>query len=213
MSAIVSAAATGFALMAALIIAIGAQNAFVLRQGLVRRHVGLVVAFCAAADALLMIAGVLGAGAALQALPGLARALAWAGAAFLFAYGVRAFARALRPGTLSAADEAATASRGAVLAQVAAFTLLNPHVYLDTMLLAGSIGAQQPAGAARAAFVVGASAASAAWFATLGYGARLLAPWFAKPAAWRVLDAVVGATMFAISAALVAHALKPLPAP
>jgi L-lysine exporter family protein LysE/ArgO len=205
---IATAFATGFALMAALIVAIGAQNAFVLRQGLVRRHIGLVVAFCAAADALLMIAGVLGAGAALQAMPGLARALAWAGAAFLFAYGLRAFARALRPGTLSAGADAATASRGAVLAQVAAFTLLNPHVYLDTMLLAGSIGAQQPAGAPRVAFVVGASAASAAWFALLGYGARLLAPWFARPAAWRVLDAIVGATMLAIAAGLVLHALK-----
>jgi L-lysine exporter family protein LysE/ArgO len=205
---IASAFATGFALMAALIIAIGAQNAFVLRQGLVRRHVGLVVGFCATADALLMIAGVLGAGAALQALPGLARALAWAGAAFLFAYGLRAFARALRPGTLSAAADAATASRGAVLAQVAAFTLLNPHVYLDTVMLAGSIGAQQPAGAPRTAFIIGSSAASAAWFATLGYGARALAPWFARPAAWRVLDAIVGATMLAIAAGLVLHALR-----
>jgi L-lysine exporter family protein LysE/ArgO len=206
--AVTSAFATGFALMAALIIAIGAQNAFVLRQGLVRRHVGLVVGFCATADALLMIAGVLGAGAALQALPGLARALAWAGAAFLFAYGLRAFARALRPGTLSAAADAATASRGAVLAQVAAFTLLNPHVYLDTVMLAGSIGAQQPAGAPRTAFIIGSSAASAAWFATLGYGARALAPWFARPAAWRVLDAIVGATMLAIAAGLVLHALR-----
>jgi L-lysine exporter family protein LysE/ArgO len=207
--ALASAFATGFGLMAALIVAIGAQNAFVLRQGLVRRHVGLVVGFCAAADALLMIAGVLGAGAALQALPGLARALAWAGAAFLFAYGLRAFARALRPGVLAVAADAATASRGAVLAQVAAFTLLNPHVYLDTVMLAGSIGAQQPAGAARTAFVVGAAAASATWFATLGYGARVLAPWFARPTAWRVLDAVVGATMLAIAAGLVRHALGP----
>ena len=204
---IAAAFATGFALMAALIVAIGAQNAFVLRQGLVRRHVGLIVAFCAAADALLMIAGVLGAGAALQAAPGLARALAWAGAVFLFGYGLRAFARALRPGALSAAADAATASRGAVLAQVAAFTLLNPHVYLDTVMLAGSIGAQQAAGAPRAAFVVGAATASAAWFATLGYGARLLAPWFARPAAWRVLDAIVGATMLVIAVALVRHAL------
>jgi L-lysine exporter family protein LysE/ArgO len=95
-----------------------------------------------------------------------------------------------------------------VLAQVAAFTLLNPHVYLDTVMLAGSIGAQQPAGAPRTAFIIGSSAASAAWFATLGYGARALAPWFARPAAWRVLDAIVGATMLAIAAGLVLHALR-----
>jgi L-lysine exporter family protein LysE/ArgO len=203
-----TAALTGFALGASLIIAIGAQNAFVLRQGLLRRHVGSVVLFCASADALLMAAGVLGAGRALAAAPALALALALGGALFLLAYGLRALWRAARPGVLQAAGPDASASRAAVLAQAAAFTLLNPHVYLDTVLLVGAIGAQQPI-ALRPAFVIGAASASLAWFAALGYGARWLAPWFARPQAWRWLDAGVGVTMLVLAAALVRHALGP----
>jgi L-lysine exporter family protein LysE/ArgO len=203
---VVAAAATGFALAATLIIAIGAQNAFVLRQGLKREHVGLVVGFCAASDALLMIAGVLGAGRALTAAPQLTLLLAAAGAAFLVVYGLRALYRAWRPAVLLAAGADRASPWQAVLAQVAAFTLLNPHVYLDTVVLVGAVGAQQPA-ALRPAFLIGASSASAVWFIGLGYGARWLAPWFAKPAAWRWLDSVIGLTMLLLAALLARHAL------
>lgn len=201
-----AAAATGFALAATLIIAIGAQNAFVLRQGLKREHVGLVVGFCAAADALLMTAGVLGAAQALTAAPQLARGLAAFGALFLAAYGLRALHRAWRPGSLQAARGQRSISRSAALAQAAAFTLLNPHVYLDTVLLVGSVGAQQGA-ADRPAFVMGAIAASMVWFTALGYGARWLAPWFARPLAWRWLDSVIGLIMLMLAVLLARHAL------
>jgi L-lysine exporter family protein LysE/ArgO len=201
MSLLLSALASGFALSASLIIAIGAQNAFVLRQGLAREHVGTVALFCAGADALLMSAGVLGMGQAIAALPALARAMAVIGALFLFAYGALALRRALRPGTLQVGG-GALRSRPQVLAQAAAFTFLNPHVWLDTVLLVGSLGAQQPAGAARTWFLAGACAASAVWFFGLAYGARRLAPWFERPDAWRLLDAVIGLTMWALGALL-----------
>jgi len=200
------AAATGFALAATLIIAIGAQNAFVLRQGLRREHVGPVVLFCAAADALLMTAGVLGAGRALAAAPQLTLALAAGGALFLAAYGVRALHRAWRPGSLSASVDQRAMTRRAALIQAAAFTLLNPHVYLDTVVLVGAVGAQQTA-ALRPAFLFGACAASALWFSAIGYGARWLAPWFARPGAWRTLDTLIGLTMLSLAALLARHAL------
>ena len=203
---VAGAAATGFALAATLIIAIGAQNAFVLRQGLKREHVGLVVAFCAGADALLMVAGVLGAGRALAAAPQLTLLLAAAGAVFLAVYGLRALYRAWRPEVLLAGGADRASRWQAVLAQVAAFTLLNPHVYLDTVMLVGAVGAQQPA-TLRPAFLLGASSASAVWFVALGYGARWLAPWFAKPAAWRWLDSVIGVTMLLLAALLARHAM------
>ncbi|AOZ03567.1 amino acid transporter [Cupriavidus sp. USMAHM13] len=194
----------GLALGLGLIVAIGAQNAFVLRQGLRREHVGSVVLFCALADALLICAGVMGMAQALGERPGLARVLALAGAVFLAVYGLQAWRRALQSHRLQAAAGGIGAGRGAVLAQAAAFTLLNPHVYLDTVLLVGSMGAQQPA-ALRGWFVAGASGASLLWFGLLGFGARRLAPWFARPKAWQVLDALIGATMFALSALLVRH--------
>jgi L-lysine exporter family protein LysE/ArgO len=197
----------GLALSLGLIVAIGAQNAFVLRQGLRREHVGSVVAFCAVADAVLVAAGVLGMAQALGERPGLARLLALAGAAFLLWYGGCALRRARQPGRLQASGEGRRVARGAVLAQAAAFTLLNPHVYLDTVLLVGSIGAQQPA-PLRAWFVAGASTASLCWFALLGFGARWLAPWFARPRAWQVLDALIGLTMWTLAALLVRHVLQ-----
>lgn len=199
----------GLVLSLGLIVAIGAQNAFVLRQGLRREHVGPVVAFCAVADAVLITAGVMGMAQALGNSPGLARALALAGAVFLAVYGWRALKRSRHPQRLSAAGGGEGLSRGAAVAQAAAFTLLNPHVYLDTVLLVGSIGAQQPA-ALRGWFIAGASTASLAWFGLLGYGARWLAPWFAQPRAWQVLDGLIGITMGVLAALLVRHALTGL---
>ena len=195
----------GLTLGLGLIVAIGSQNAFVLRQGLRREHVGAIVLFCALADAALIAAGVLGMSRALGQRPLLASALALGGAAFLAVYGWQALRRARRPQQLRAAEGESGLGLGAILARAAAFTLLNPHVYLDTVLLVGSIGAQQP-GALRGSFIAGASVASLLWFAALGFGARWLAPWFARPRAWQVLDGLIGVTMFVLSALLLRHA-------
>lgn len=197
----------GLLLCFGLIVAIGAQNAFVLRQGLRREHVAPVVLFCALADAVLISAGVLGMAQALGASPVLARSLALAGAAFLAWYGWQALRRVSHAGQLQAAEGGAGLSRGAVLAQAAAFTLLNPHVYLDTVMLMGSIGAQQPPGL-RGWFVAGSSMASLVWFCGLGFGARWLAPLFRNPRAWQVLDGLIGLTMWVMAALLLRHALR-----
>lgn len=196
----------GLVLSFGLIVAIGAQNAFVLRQGLRREHVGSVVLFCALADAVLIAAGVLGMAQALGERPALARALALLGAAFLAGYGWQALRRARRPQALAPTSSGASLARGAAVAQAAAFTLLNPHVYLDTVLLVGSVGVQQPAGL-RGWFIAGASSASVGWFLLLGYGARRLAPWFVRPRAWQLLDRAIGATMFVLAVLLLRHAL------
>lgn len=196
----------GLALSLGLIVAIGAQNAFVLRQGLRREHVGSIVLFCAVADALLITAGVMGMAQVLGESPRLARALALAGAVFLAVYGWQALRRARQSQQLKASGGRAGLTRAAALAQAAAFTLLNPHVYLDTVLLLGSIGAQQPA-ALRGWFLAGACSASLLWFALLGFGSRWLAPLFARPRAWQVLDGLIGITMFVLCALLIEHAL------
>lgn len=201
--------AQGLFLGLGLIVAIGAQNAFVLRQGLRREHVGSVVAFCAVADAVLITAGVFGMAQALGDRPMLARGLALGGAVFLAVYGWRALQRARRISALDVTASSPTLSRGAALAQAAAFTLLNPHVYLDAVLLVGSIGAQQPA-PLQGCFAAGASAASLLWFSALGFGARWLAPWFARPRAWQVLDGLIGVTMWVLSALLVRHVVNGL---
>jgi L-lysine exporter family protein LysE/ArgO len=197
------------ALSLGLIVAIGAQNAFVLRQGLRREHVASVVFFCALSDALLMAAGVLGMGQALGERPMVAHALALAGAVFLAVYGWKALRRALQQNGLLANEEGNGLSWAAAMAQAAAFTLLNPHVYLDTVLLVGSIGAQQPAGL-QPWFVAGASSASLLWFCALGFGARWLAPLFAQPRAWQVLDVLIGLTMWVLSGMLVMHLFNSL---
>ena len=194
----------GLALSLGLIVAIGAQNAFVLRQGLRREHVASVVFFCAISDALLIAAGVMGMAQALGERPMVAHALALAGAVFLAAYGWNALRRALQQNGLLANEEGDGLTWAAAMAQAAAFTLLNPHVYLDTVLLVGSIGAQQPAGL-QVWFVAGASSASLLWFCALGFGARWLAPLFAQPRAWQVLDVLIGLTMWAMSVMLVLH--------
>lgn len=198
-----TAALTGSALGLTLIVAIGAQNAFVLRQGLRREHVGAIVLLCAAADALLMGAGIAGLARLLGEHPALTRWLALGGAAFLSVYGLRALWRALRPAVLATAAGARSMSLAQALAQAAAFTLLNPHVYLDTVVLVGAVGAQH--GPQRWWFGAGAATASVAWFSALGYGARWLAPLFARPGAWRVLDALIGVTMLALASALIGH--------
>jgi len=202
---ITTAFANGLFMSLVLIVAIGAQNAYVLRQGLRREHVSAVVLFCAASDAVLITAGVAGMAQALQGRPALATALAGFGALFLGAYGMRALWRSRQAGALQAAPRGASASRAAVLAQAAGFTLLNPHVYLDTVLLVGSTGAQY-GGGLKAWFVAGAALASALWFSALGFGARWLAPVFARPRAWQVLDALIGGTMLVLAALLARRA-------
>ncbi|NML11733.1 amino acid transporter [Sphingobium sp. AR-3-1] len=191
---------SGFLLSAALIMAIGAQNLFVLRQGLKRGHVGPVVLFCGSADALLIAAGVVGVGAFLTAVPQLTLFLTIGGAAFLGWYGVKALRRMAAPEAMAVASNGSI-SLGGAIAATAGFTFLNPHVYLDTVLLMGAAGSAQPA-ALRPIFVAGAVSASFTWFAALGYGARLLVPLFARPMAWRVLDAIVGITMLSLAASL-----------
>jgi len=207
LSLVMPAFVQGLVLSLGLIVAIGAQNAFVLRQGLRREHVGSVVLFCAAADAVLIAAGVMGMAQALGEHPGVARALAAVGAVFLAAYGWQALRRARQSHQLRAAESVAALSLSGALAQAAAFTLLNPHVYLDTVLLVGSIGAQQGVGL-RPWFVAGAASASLLWFGLLGFGARWLAPWFARPRAWQLLDGLIGLTMWFMAVLLVQHALS-----
>ena len=184
-----------------LIVSIGAQNAFVLRQGLMRRHVLATVLFCAVSDAILITAGVLGAGALAGQAPGLLVAMRWGGAAFLLLYGARAFRAAWRGGASMGAGQGA-AGLLATLSVLAALTWLNPHVWLDTVVLIGSISAGW---ADKPGFTLGAISGSLLFFFALGYGARLLAPVFARPAAWRVLDALVGVTMWVIALGLVLH--------
>jgi L-lysine exporter family protein LysE/ArgO len=197
-----SAFTTGLLLGATLIMAIGAQNAFVLRQGLRREHVLYIVLFCVAADVALMSAGVAGLAGVLGEAPVLTAFLTIGGAVFLAWYGLRSLLNAVRPRALQAAEGARQLPLRAVMAQAAGFTFLNPHVYLDTVLLLGSIGASQPA-ASRVWFVGGATLASLSWFSALGFGARLLAPLFAKQRAWQVLDILVGLTMLGLAGMLV----------
>jgi L-lysine exporter family protein LysE/ArgO len=197
-----SAGLSGFLLGASLIVAIGAQNAFVLRQGLKREHVFAVALACALSDALLIAAGIGGLGAAVASAPQLLGAVTLGGALFLFAYGALAFRRALAPAALRP-DAQEVSSLKAALFACLAFTFLNPHVYLDTVVLVGSLSAVH-AGGARVAFGIGAAAASFVWFFSLGFGARRLAPLFERPGAWRVLDVGIGAVIWGLAAALVA---------
>lgn len=195
-----SSLVVGFVTSLTLIVAIGAQNAFVLRQGLTRRHVVPVVAVCAAADALLITAGIAGLGAAVTAHPDILAVVRYGGAAFLVGYAVLATARAVRPRGMRT-DGGQSTSLRAALAACLAFTFLNPHVYLDTVVLLGSLANQH--GSERWVFGAGAVAGSVAWFAGLGFGARWLGPLFARPGAWRVLDGVIAAIMLALGLALV----------
>ena len=193
----------GFALGFSLILAIGAQNAFVLRQGLARQHVFAVCLTCAVSDAILIAAGVAGFGTLARLAHWLEGVMRFGGAAFLLVYGALSLRSAWRGGAALTVDGVATGGRGlgATLATVLAFTWLNPHVYLDTVVLLGTVSAQYES---RLLFRLGAICASFTFFFALGYGARLLAPLFARPRAWAILDALIGATMWAIAAKLIA---------
>ena len=195
-----SAFLRGFALSASLIVSIGAQNMFVLRQGLKREHVLPIVAFCAAADASLIIAGVNGLGSLIAVVPGLSVGLSLGGAAFLAWYGVGALRRAGKASAMVIGD-AGVLTLGAALAGTAAFTFLNPHVYIDTVLLMGAVGSSLPE-PQRPFFIAGASSFGVVWFSALGYGARLLGPVFAHPTAWRALDVGTGLMMLVIAGTL-----------
>ena len=184
-----------------LIVAIGAQNAFVLRQGIRREHVGPVALLCALADALLIAAGVLGLGTLVERAPAVLDVVRWGGVAFLLSYAALALHRAVHPEVLRAGESRDGVSLGAALTTAAALTFLNPHVYLDTVLLLGSI-ANQHGDDGRWVFAAGAALGSFAWFFGLGYGARRLAPLFANVVAWRVLDALIALVMTVIALSL-----------
>ena len=196
---------SGFALSASLIVAIGAQNLFVLRQGLKNEHVGPVVLFCGFSDAVLIIAGVGGMGALLGALPQVAKGFTLAGAGFLFWYGVRTLRQAMRTESMTVA-KGASVSLPKALASVAAFTWLNPHVYLDTVLLMGTASTAQPL-PLRPFFAAGAASASFLWFGALGYGARFLQPLFATPKSWKIMDLVIGCMMLFLANLLLRQGL------
>ncbi|MCK8437719.1 amino acid transporter [Streptomyces sp. D2-8] len=202
MTSTFTAGAAGFGTGLSLIVAIGAQNAFVLRQGIRRQAVLAVVGICALSDAALIALGVGGVGAVVVKWPGALTVVGWIGGAFLLGYGALAARRVFRPdgGALRTEGEAAGSVRRAVLTCLA-MTWLNPHVYLDTVFLLGSVAADQ--GALRWTFGLGAVLASLCWFTALGFGARMLGRFLAKPAAWRVLDGLVAATMIVLGAVLV----------
>jgi L-lysine exporter family protein LysE/ArgO len=192
----------GAALCASLIVTIGAQNAFVLRQGIMRSHVGKIVALCALSDFILIGAGVGGASVLVERYPVFVHAMLYVGLAYLAWFGINALRRAVRPGhaVLDATASGAAPSQRAlpIILMTLAFTWLNPHVYLDTFLLIGTAGAREPQGA-RVAFALGAMAVSGIWFVGLGYGARMLAPLFRRASAWRVLDGAIGSMVLLLA--------------
>jgi L-lysine exporter family protein LysE/ArgO len=200
-----TAGLAGFVASAGLIVAIGSQNAFVLRQGLLQRNVGLVVLTCALGDITLILCGVLGVGTLVREWPALMQVLRFGGAAFLAVYGLMAARRAWVGSSALAPAEAAASSRRVLLACLA-FTFLNPHVYLDTTILLGSLSTRYD-GMGQWAFAVGACLASVTWFSTLGFGSRLLLPVFKSQRAWRLLDAFVALFMLTLAVLL---ALRPI---
>ncbi|PWQ96045.1 LysE/ArgO family amino acid transporter [Leucothrix pacifica] len=193
----VSAAVQGFGIGAGLIIAIGSQNAFVLSCSLRNQHAYAVAALCALIDIVLIHAGVWGLGVLIKQSPVLLSVARYGGAAFLFLYGFYAFRRAFKPESLQA-EAVKPMSLKAALLMVLALSLLNPHVYLDTVILLGSIGGQLP-NSQPAWFAIGASAASIVWFGGLAFAGKKLGPWFDKPSSWQRLDFLIGAVMWAIA--------------
>ncbi len=192
---------TGLLTGLSLIVAIGAQNAFVLRQGLAREHIGVVVAICTASDVVLILAGVAGIGAVVEHAGWALTGVRWLGVAFLTWYGVGSLLRARRAESLHAAGGRAASSVRSVAARAVALTWLNPHVYLDTVLLLGSVANHQ-GGSGRWWFAAGACLGSALWFTGLGYGARAASRLLARPRAWQVLDVLIGLTMLGIATSL-----------
>ena len=184
----------GFALGGGLIVAIGAQNAFVIRQGVLNAHIFWICLFCAVSDAVLIWSGVYGMGVVVQTLPWFIPVLTYGGAAFLIWYGLKAFRRVLNPTTLDQEGKT-TSSLFMALASCAAFTWLNPHVYLDTVILVGSIANSRPQGE-QAFFALGATLASFIWFFAIGYGAKALRKPLSKPLVWRGIDLVIALIMF-----------------
>ncbi len=192
-------AVSGFVAGLSLIVAIGAQNAYVLRLGLARNHVGIAVAIGASADVVLIALGIAGIGAVVRSHPDVLVVIKWVGVVYLLGYALHSFWRARRPEVLLPADEPRK-SAATVAAAMLAFTFLNPHVYLDTVLLLGSIGNQY--GADRWWFGAGAATASVAWFSSLGFGATAAAPLMSRPITWRVLDVLIGLVMILIAVSL-----------
>ncbi|MGF6443907.1 LysE/ArgO family amino acid transporter [Paraburkholderia youngii] len=196
----------GAALCASLIVTIGAQNAFVLRQGIMRSHVGKIVLLCTLSDFILIGAGVGGAAVLMERYPRFVHAMLYVGLAYLAWFGISALRRAVRPGHAvldgssgASADQVPPTQRALpIILMTLAFTWLNPHVYLDTFLLIGTAGAREPQGA-RVAFALGAMTVSAVWFLALGYGARMLAPLFRRATAWRVLDGAIGSMVLLLA--------------
>ena len=191
--------ATGLLTGLGLIVAIGAQNAFVLRQGIRREHIAAVVLLCAVSDAVLILAGTAGIGALVSSFPQVLVFMRWAGAAYLAWFGIRSFLSALKPSVLTGQ---APRSRGSVIATTLALTFLNPHVYLDTVVLLGSL-ANQYGTDARWIFAAGAVLGSILWFSGLGYGARALSGALSRPRTWQVLDLLIGVVMLALAVKLV----------
>ena len=201
----------GAALCASLIVTIGAQNAFVLRQGIMRSHIGKIIVVCMLSDFALIAAGVGGASALVERYPRFVHAMLYAGLAYLAWFGISALRRAWRPGHAGLDANAANATTmtptttrqqtqraWSIVLTTLALTWLNPHVYLDTFLLIGTAGAREPI-EARTAFALGAMVVSAVWFVGVGYGARALAPLFRRAGAWRVLDGAIGSMVLLIA--------------
>ena len=191
---------SGFLIGGGLIIAIGAQNAFVLRQGIRREHVFVLALICSLSDALLIVLGVTGLGALIERFPALLTGVTLFGIGFLLWYGWLAAKRALHPSAMAVGEAEAIPLAKAVLTCLT-LTFLNPHVWLDTVILVGSLAAPY-SGSARLAYTLGAMTASFAWFFGLGYGARVLTPLFARPVAWRILDALIALVMVSIAVKL-----------
>lgn len=203
MTAVLAGLGLGFSL----IVAIGAQNVFVLRQGIRREHVGVVATICTLSDAVLIVVGIAGIGLVIQGLPWLVPVVRWVGAVFLVGYGLMAARRAFRSvdaGLVAESGDAASVSAAplaGVVATTLALTWLNPHVYLDTVFLLGTVGASY--GPARWAFAAGAMLASATWFFGLAYGARFASRWLSGPRAWRVFDVGIAVVMIGLGISLV----------
>lgn len=193
---------TGLLTGLSLIVAIGAQNAYVLRQGLRREHVGTVVTICAVSDLLLIAAGTLGIGALIKNVPWLLIAFTWGGVAYLLWFAAGSFRSALHPQGLSAND---SAKRSSIISTTLSLTFLNPHVYLDTVVMLGILASQQ--GSGRWVFAAGAGTASIIWFTSLGFGALALSKPLGRPSTWRVVDVIVGITMLVVAVRLALEVL------